>query len=147
MSNISEAQGLLVEDNPNDVELILRALGKHGLAQRIQVVRDGAEALDYLFAEGAFANRPRPRQLSVIFLDLKLPKVSGLEVLQQIKSDERTRLIPVVILTSSMEDSDLHQSYRSGANSYMVKPVDYEQFVQSVGTLGKYWLGLNEISR
>ena len=135
---------LLVEDNPNDVELTLHAFKKHNLANHIKVVRDGAEALDYLFATGVFAGRDINHHPKVILLDLKLPKVDGMEVLRRIKADARTKLIPVVVLTSSREESDLVESYKLGVNSYIRKPVDFEQFTESVRTIGMYWLLLNE---
>lgn len=134
---------LLVEDNPNDVELTMRALKKAKLANPIFVVSDGAEALDFLFRTGAYAGRP-PHTPKVVLLDLKLPKVDGLEVLRRIKGDERTRVIPVVVLTSSREESDVVESYRLGVNSYIVKPVDFEKFVAAVENLSVYWLLLNE---
>jgi two-component system response regulator len=139
---------LLIEDNPEDVELTLRVFDKYQLANRIQVVRDGAEALDCLFgshrAGGSGEQTTQPR---LILLDLKLPKVDGLEVLQQCKSDPRTRMIPVVILTSSREERDLVQSYNLGVNSYVVKPVDFHQFTDAVRQLGLYWMLLNELPR
>lgn len=136
---------LLVEDNPNDVELTLRALKKHHLANRVQVVGDGAEALEFIFGTGRFAGE-FPDQLKVIFLDLKLPKVSGLEVLQRLKSDERTRRIPVVVMTSSHEDRDIEECYDLGVNSYVVKPVEFEAFAKTVADLGFYWLLVNQPS-
>jgi len=136
---------LLVEDNPNDVELTLHALNQNHLSNHVQVVRDGAEALDFLFARGAFAerrfNNNPPR---VILLDLKMPKVNGLEVLRQIRADERTRDIPVVVLTSSKEEPDIRESYHLGVNSYIVKPVDFEKFTEAIHILGLYWLLLNQ---
>ncbi len=135
---------LLVEDNPDDVELSLHAFKKHNLSNRIQVCRDGAEALDYLFGEGEFKGRNVDNIPKVVLLDLKLPKVSGLEVLQRIKSDPRTRAVPVVVLTSSREEADLTESYRLGVNSYIVKPVDFERFTEAVQKVGLYWLLLNE---
>jgi len=135
---------LLVEDNPNDVELALHALKKNNIANRIEVVRDGAEALNFIFCTGAYAQRSIDHAPKVILLDLKLPKVDGLEVLRQIKSDPRTRAIPVVALTSSREDRDIVESYNLGVNSYIVKPVDFEQFNESVRQLGMYWLLLNQ---
>lgn len=131
---------LLVEDNPNDVELTLRALNKHKLANKVFVVKDGAEALDYLFSpERVSDGYPR-----VILLDLKLPKVDGLEVLSKVKSDNRTKHIPVIVLTSSQEEKDIVESYKFGVNSYIVKPVDFEKFVECVADLGFYWLILNK---
>ncbi len=135
---------LLVEDNPNDVKLALHALKKNNIANRIEVVRDGAEALEFIFATGAYADRQNAENPRVILLDLKLPKVDGLEVLRQIKSDPRTRAIPVVALTSSREERDIVESYNLGVNSYIVKPVDFEQFNESVRQLGMYWLLLNQ---
>ena len=135
---------LLVEDNPNDVELALHALKKHNLANRIQVVRDGAEALDFIFARGAFSHRDINQIPRVVLLDLKLPKVDGLEVLRQVKADPRTRKVPVVVLTSSREERDVVESYSLGVNSYILKPVDFQQFTEAVRTIGLYWLLLNE---
>jgi CheY-like chemotaxis protein len=135
---------LLVEDNPNDVELAMHALKKHNLANRIQVVRDGAEALDYIFARGAFEHRDINQTPRLTLLDLKLPKVDGLEVLRQIKADPRTRKTPVVILTSSREERDVVESYNLGVNSYILKPVDFQQFSEAVRTIGLYWLLLNQ---
>jgi two-component system, response regulator len=135
---------LLVEDNPNDVELALRALQRNNLTNQIHVVRDGAEALEFVFCEGAYAHR-RGKCLNpkVILLDLKLPKIDGLEVLKRIKSDEHTRRIPVVMMTSSREERDIVESYRLGVNSYIVKPVNFDQFTDSVRQLGLYWMLLN----
>lgn len=134
---------LLVEDNPNDVELALHALEKNNIANHIEVARDGAEALDFLFGTGAYAGRNIQDGPKVILLDLKLPKVDGLEVLEQIRSDPRTKNIPVVMLTSSREERDIAESYNLGVNSYIVKPVDFEQFTEAVRQLGLYWLLLN----
>ncbi len=144
MSNGNVIEILLVEDNPQDVELTLRALKRHNLANKVHVVKDGAEALDFLFTTGSYADRDMNNTPKVILLDLKLPKVDGLEVLRRIKSDERTKLIPVVVLTSSREEQDMIDSYRLGVNSYIVKPVDFDKFVEAVGKLGLYWLLLNE---
>ena len=135
---------LLVEDSPHDVELTLHALRRNNVTNHIEVARDGAEALEFLFATGAHAGRDINNGPKVILLDLKLPKVDGLEVLRQIKGDERTRDFPVVVLTSSREAPDIAESYRLGANSYIVKPVDFEQFVDAVRELGLYWVLLNE---
>lgn len=135
---------LLVEDNPNDVELTLHAFRRYSLSNRIHVVRDGAEALEFIFCTGAYAGRHIESGPKVILLDLKLPKVEGLEVLRRIKADPRTRTIPVVVLTSSREDRDVVESYELGVNSYIVKLVDFEQFVESVRTLGLYWVLLNQ---
>jgi two-component system response regulator len=137
-------QILLVEDNPNDAELTQRALKKARVANDVHVVRDGAEALEFLFGEGAYAGRAGSALPRVVLLDLKLPKVDGLEVLRRVKADERTKLIPVVVLTSSREESDLVASYHLGANSYIVKPVDSDKFFEAVHEVGLYWLLLNE---
>jgi two-component system, response regulator len=135
---------LLAEDNPNDVELTLHTLRRHNLANRIHVVRDGAEALEFLFCTGAYAHRDIAHSPKVVLLDLKLPLVDGLEVLQRIKGDSRTRIIPVVVLTSSREERDIVESYRLGVNSYITKPVDFEQFTEAVRALGMYWVLLNQ---
>src|SRR5712691_11894861 len=135
---------LLVEDNPSDVELTLRALKKNNILNKVIVVRDGAEALDYLFAKGAYASRDSGEVPQIVLLDLNLPKIGGLEVLQSVRADERTKLIPIVILTSSREDRDLLAGYAGGANSYIVKPVDFIQFSDAVRQLGLYWLVLNQ---
>lgn len=135
---------LLVEDNPNDVELTLHTLQKHHLANHVHVVRDGAEALEFIFCSGAYAQRHIENSPKVVLLDLKLPKVDGLEVLRRIKADPRTQPIPVVVLTSSREERDIVESYQLGANSYIVKPVDFEQFTEAVRQLGLYWALLNE---
>ncbi len=145
MSNAVEI--LLVEDNPNDVELTLHALRKNNLANRIEVVRDGAEALDFIFCTGAYARRKIEQAPKVILLDLKLPKVDGLEVLRRVKADPRTRAIPVVVLTSSREERDIVESYRLGVNSYIVKPVDFQQFSEAVHQVELYWLLVNEPPR
>ena len=143
MKDSNVVEFLLVEDNPQDLELALRALKKANLANRIHVARDGAEALDFIFGEGTHAGRPVEYGPRVILLDLKLPKVDGLEVLRRVKGDPRTRTIPVVILTSSQEQRDVVESYRLGVNSYIVKPVDFERFTTAVRELGMYWLLLN----
>jgi CheY-like chemotaxis protein len=135
---------LLVEDNPRDVEMTLRALKKRNLANHIQVAKDGAEALDFLFATGSYAQRDTHLAPKVILLDLKLPKISGLEVLKRIKVDDRTKMIPVVVLTSSQEEQDMIESYRLGVNSYIVKPVDFDNFSEAIGELGFYWLLVNK---
>ena len=142
--NSGRVEILLVEDNPTDVELTLRTLKKHNLANHVEVVNDGAEALDFIFATGAYKDRKIDKKPKVILLDLKLPKVDGLEVLRKIKSDERTKDIPVVVLTSSKEEQDRIESYRLGVNSYIVKPVDFTQFSKAVSELGLYWVLLNE---
>lgn len=135
---------LLVEDNLQDLKLALRALEKAALSNRIQVARDGAEALDFIFCEGSFSHREIEDTPKVILLDLKLPKVDGLEVIQRLKGDPRTMAIPIVILTSSKEQSDVVKSYRLGVNSYIVKPVNFERFAEAVQDLGVYWLLLNQ---
>ena len=135
---------LLVEDNPHDEALTLRALQKKNLANEIVVVRDGAEALDFLFCKGSYADRDPDDLPSVVLLDLKLPKLDGLEVLKRVRADERTMLLPVVVLTSSDEQRDLVESYRGGANSYVRKPVEFDQFTEAVQQLGLYWLLMNE---
>ena len=135
---------LLVEDNPDDVELTMRALKKHNISNRVEVVGDGAEALDYLFCTGTYADRDPNELPAVVLLDLKLPKIDGLEVLKRLRADKRTKLIPVVILTSSKEEQDVVNGYKFGANSYVRKPVDFVQFNEAVRQLGLYWLLLNE---
>ena len=135
---------LLVEDNPADVKLALHALNKNHLANHVEVVRDGAAALDFIFCTGPYAHRRIDNGPRLVLLDLKLPKVDGLEVLQRVKADERTRKIPVVVLTSSREERDIVESYSLGVNSYIVKPVDFEQFTEAVQKLGFYWLLLNQ---
>lgn len=135
---------LLVEDNQSDEELTLRALKKSNILNPVVVVRDGAEALDYLFTRGAHAQRPATEIPQVVLLDLKLPKIDGLEVLRAIRADDRTKLLPVVVLTSSIQDQDIVASYGLGANSYVRKPVDFTQFVEAVRQLGLYWLVINQ---
>jgi two-component system, response regulator len=135
---------LLVEDNPDDEELTLRALAKSNIVNPVIVARDGVEALDYLHGRGAYAGRDVLDQPQVVLLDLKLPRIDGLEVLRQLRADARTRRLPVVILTSSAEDQDLTAGYELGANSYVRKPVDYTTFVDAVAQLGRYWLVLNQ---
>ena len=134
---------LLVEDNKDDETLTLHALKKYNVTNQVQVVRDGAEALEFIFCTGRYAHRRMSDRPKVILLDIKLPLVDGLEVLRQIKHDPRTQTIPVVMLTSSREERDLVESYRLGVNSYIVKPVDFEQFTEAARTLGMYWLLLN----
>lgn len=147
MNSINEVEILMVEDNKTDVELTLRALKKRNLANNVFVAKDGAEALEFIFGTGAHTGREVNHIPKVIFLDLKLPKVDGLEVLRRIKSDERTKLIPVVVLTSSKEESDLVESYKLGANSYISKPVDFDKFASTVAELGFYWLLVNQPPR
>jgi two-component system response regulator len=135
---------LLVEDNPDDEALALRAFAKLNISNKVIVARDGVEALDYLFATGAHADTS-PQLPALVLLDLKLPRIDGLEVLQQIRQNEKTQILPVVILTSSREEQDIVQGYNLGANSYVRKPVDYNEFVQAVSQLGVFWLLLNEL--
>jgi CheY-like chemotaxis protein len=135
---------LLVEDNPDDVKLTLRALEKSRISNEVIVARDGVEALDYLFGTGRFEGRDTELMPQVILLDLKMPKIDGIEVLRRIRADERTKLLPVVILTTSSEDKDRIETYALGANSYVRKPVDFNQFAEAVRQLGLYWLVLNE---
>jgi len=135
---------LLVEDNPDDVELTMRALKKNNIVNEVVVVHDGVEALDYLFGTGKYAGRDTSVLPELVLLDLKLPRIDGLEVLKRLREDERTKLIPVVILTSSKEESDLIAGYELGANSYIRKPIKFDEFVKVVGELGLYWLVLNE---
>jgi two-component system response regulator len=144
MSESDIVEILLVEDNPQDLELALRALQKAHVSNRIQVARDGAEALDFIFCEGPFSHRQIQNGPKVVLLDLKLPKVDGLEVLQRVKGDARTRAIPIVVLTSSREQQDVVETYRLGVNSYIVKPVNFEGFAKSVQELGMYWVLLNQ---
>lgn len=136
---------LLVEDNPDDVALTLRAFEKNNIANEVVVAGDGVEALDYLFGTGVYAGRDISKTPSVILLDLKLPRIDGLEVLQRLRADYRTKLLPVVILTSSKEERDMIDGYKFGANSYIRKPVDFIQFTEAVRQLGLYWLILNEV--
>jgi two-component system, response regulator len=143
MNSANIVEILIVEDNPQDLELAQRALRKAKLTNHIQVARDGQEALEFLFCEGPYVGRKMENGPKVILLDLKLPKVDGLEVLKRIKSDPRTNSIPVVVLTSSKEQSDVIESYNLGVNSYIVKPVNFEQFSEAVQKLGMYWLLLN----
>jgi two-component system, response regulator len=137
MNNPEAVDILLVEDNPNDAELAQRALKKTNLGPRLVLARDGAEAIEYLFSD-----RPKPR---VIFLDLKLPKIDGFEVLRRLRGDDRVKSIPVVVLTSSQEERDINECYRLGVNSYVVKPVEFDKFYQVVGDLAQYWLVLNKL--
>jgi CheY-like chemotaxis protein len=135
---------LLVEDNPDDEALAIRALKRHHISNQIVVAHDGVEALDYLFGRGAYAGRDISIKPTVVLLDLKLPRMNGLEVLQQIREDERTRLLPVVVLTTSSEEQDMLDSYSYGCNSYIRKPVDFVQFSEAIRQLGMYWLLMNE---
>jgi two-component system response regulator len=135
---------LLIEDNMNDAELMIRALKKNNLANKLVHLKDGVEALDFVFCKGAFAERNFNNRPKVIFLDLKMPRIDGMEVLEQIKKDEYTKSIPIVILTSSKQDQDIHKCYDLGASSYIVKPVGFDNFSKAVAELGFYWLLLNE---
>ena len=145
MTPLEDVEILLVEDNPNDVELTLRALQKQNLSSKVFVVKDGAEALDFMFGSGAYSQRKVEKRPKVVLLDLKLPKVDGIEVLRRIKTDSRTSHIPVVMLTSSQEERDVVDSYNLGVNSYIVKPVDFTNFVHAVSELGIYWGILNKL--
>jgi len=142
--NSKEVEILLVEDNPSDAELTMRALKEYNLANKLIWVKDGAEALDFVFAQGQYSDRSVEDTPRVILLDLKLPKVGGLEVLEKVKSDKRTQTIPVVVLTSSSEEKDIITSYNLGVNSYILKPVDFDKFVESIREIGYYWLLLNK---
>ena len=144
MVNADPIEILLVEDNPQHVELTLRALRKHNLANNVLVAKDGAEALEFIFATHRYQQSQIENGPKVILLDLKLPKVDGLEVLRRLKSDERTKAIPVVVVTTSEQDQDVVKSYKLGANSYIVKPVSFEKFVEAVSQLGFYWMPLNK---
>lgn len=143
--SLSKKHILLVEDNPDDEALALRALKKSNVANKISIARDGVEALDYIFCEGEYQARDIHQHPVVVLLDLKLPKVDGLEVLKRIKEDDRTRRMPVVVMTSSSEEQDIVNSYDFGANSYIRKPVDFNQFTEAVAQLGLYWLVMNEV--
>jgi two-component system response regulator len=145
MTSLTDVEILLVEDNPNDVELTLRALQKQNLASKVFVVKDGAEALEFIFATGTYSGRNVEEHPKVVLLDLKLPKVDGIEVLRKMKSDPRTKDVPVVMLTSSQEDRDVIETYKLGVNSYIVKPVDFSNFVHTVSELGLYWGLLNKV--
>jgi CheY-like chemotaxis protein len=142
--NNNEVEVLMVEDNPHDAEMTIRALKKVNLANNLVHLKDGAEALDFIFAKGAFAGRKIENKPKVILLDIKMPKVDGIEVLRRIKSDDATKTIPVVIMTSSKEEQDMITSYNLGVNSYVVKPVDFESFAKAVAELGLYWLLINQ---
>ena len=144
---MSAIEILLVEDNPQDLQLALRALKRACVSNQIEIARDGVEALDYIFCEGPHSHRKVEDSPKVILLDLKLPKVDGLEVLRRIKGDVRTKTIPIVVLTSSKEQCDVVESYQLGVNSYIVKPVNFEQFASAVQELGMYWLLLNQPPR
>jgi two-component system response regulator len=142
---ITDIEILLVEDNSSDAEMTIDALKKNGLAGKLLRVKDGAEALDFLFAEGAFIGRDMKNKPKIILLDLKMPKVNGIEVLQRIRADERTKNIPVVMLTSSKEDPDIKKCYELGVNSYVVKPVEFDEFQNAISGLGLYWMVANQL--
>lgn len=144
MNNLQESEILIVEDNPTDAELTLRALRKHRLVNVIHMVEDGEEALDFVFCRGKYAENKSLKPLKVIFLDLKLPKISGLEVLAELKSNPATKALPVVVISSSREDPDIKAAYELGANSYVVKPVNFEDFLQAMSHTGLYWMLVNE---
>jgi len=144
LTNFNEVDVLMVEDNPNDAELIMRALNKINIANKIYWVKDGEEALEFIFCTGRYENRSINNPPKVIFLDVKLPKVNGLEVAAKVKADERTKLIPLVIVTSSQEESDLKEAYNRGVNSYIVKPIEATNFVKALSEAGLYWLAVNK---
>ena len=143
MAELSVVEILLVEDNATDAELTIRALRKNNLANKLVWVKDGAQALDFIFREGEYANRPDANP-KLILLDIKLPKVDGIEVLRRIKSDQRTKTVPVVMVTSSAEERDIVESYKLGVNSYLVKPVDFGQFIDVISQAGLYWAVINK---
>lgn len=145
MSELQQVEILLAEDNPKDAEMTQRALRKHNFGNRVLWVKDGAEALDYLFCRGAYADRDPARPPKLILLDIKMPKVDGIEVLRQVKSDARTRGIPVVVMTSSNEEQDVVESYRLGVNSYIVKPIEFGAFLETVSKVGLYWVLTNRV--
>lgn len=147
MNDYNPVEILLVEDNPHDAEMAMRALRKNNLSNRIVHVGDGAEALDFIYGRGAYAGRDTLAQPRIILLDLKLPKVDGLEVLREVKGNPTTMMIPVVVLTSSLEEKDMIESYKLGVNSYIVKPVDFDKFCESIKEIGLYWLLLNQQPR
>jgi two-component system response regulator len=145
MENYQQVEILLVEDNPRDAEMTLRSLRKHNFANQVHWVKDGAEALDFMFRGGAYAARGPNHGLKLVLLDIKMPKVDGIEVLRRLKADERTRMTPVVIMTSSNEERDVVESYRLGVNSYVVKPVQFEELMNTVAGLGLYWMLTNRV--
>jgi two-component system response regulator len=145
--SLNEVEVVLVEDNPNDAELAIRALKGYNLANKLMWLKDGVEALDFIFAQGQYADRSVGEVPKVILLDLKLPRVDGLEVLEKIKSDTRTKSIPVVVLTSSSEERDIIASYNLGVNSYVIKPVDFDKYVDAVKEVGLYWMSLNQVQQ
>jgi len=144
MEDLNAVEILIVEDNPQDAELTIRALRKHNLANKIFIAEDGAEALDFIFCKGNYSDRDFRKPPKVVFLDLKLPKISGLEVLNEIKSDPFTKSLPVVMITSSREDPDIKKAYELGVNSYVVKPVNFDDFLNAMSHTGLYWLLVNE---
>ncbi|MBI1943731.1 MAG: response regulator [Betaproteobacteria bacterium] len=145
MESLEPIEILLVEDNPKDAEMTLRALRSHNLGNRVFWVKDGAEALDFIFCRGVYASRDAARPPKLVLLDLKMPKVDGIEVLRQVKADERMRAIPVVVMTSSNEERDVTESYRLGVNSYIVKPIDFAAFLEVVAKIGLYWVLTNRV--
>lgn len=145
MIDLQQVEILLVEDNPRDAEMTLRALRKHNFANQVHWVKDGDEALEFMFCEGAYAGRDPDRTLKLVLLDIKMPKVDGIEVLRRLKGDTRTRATPVVIMTSSQEERDMVESYALGVNSYIVKPVQFEAFLETVSEIGLYWVVANRI--
>ena len=145
MESFEQVDILLAEDSPEDAEMTQRALRKHNLGNRFYWVKDGAEALDFLFCSGAYAGREPSRPPKLLLLDIKMPRVDGIEVLRQVKADERTRLVPVVVMTSSNEERDVVESYRLGVNSYIVKPVDFGAFIEVVAKIGLYWVLTNRV--
>jgi two-component system, response regulator len=145
MENLEQIEILLAEDSAKDAEMTQRALRKHNLGNRLYWVKDGAEALDFLFSRGAYADRDPARPPKLVLLDLKMPRVDGIEVLRQIKADERARVIPVVVMTSSNEERDVTESYRLGANSYIVKPIEFGSFLEVVAKIGLYWVLTNRV--
>jgi two-component system response regulator len=145
MTNFNEIEILLVEDNPNDAEMTIRGLNKYNLANKVIHVSDGEEALDFIYARGTFSGRNNDIKPRMILLDIKMPKIKGLEVLKIIKSDPEKKMIPIVVLTTSSEESDMIESYKYGVNSYIVKPVDFEKFSESIRDIGFYWLLLNKL--
>ncbi len=142
--NSEEVEILLIEDNPNDAELTIRALKKSNIKNNLIHINDGAQAIDFLFGTGAYQGRNLDNKPKVIFLDLKMPKVDGIEILRRVKSTENTKNIPVVVLTSSKENPDIEKCYALGANSYIVKPVEFENFIKAISEIGLYWIVLNE---
>ncbi|HTP63663.1 MAG TPA: response regulator [Burkholderiales bacterium] len=145
MSGFEQVEILLAEDNPKDAEMTQRALHKHNLGNRLHWVKDGEEALDFLFCRGQFSGRDPSRPPKLVLLDIKMPKVDGIQVLRQAKADERTRMVPVVVMTSSNEERDVMESYRLGANSYIVKPIEFGNFLEVVAKIGLYWVLTNRV--